>query len=380
MATATAAAGIKRYSRTVAEVWEMWKPHAKNGYHPFGHTSYEDNEKIFSALKSFDRDAWAAAFAQVAKSYEDRATAAEAQGFRDVARENYWTAYGHYRMGRFPAPNSPGKRAVYKKSQEMVLKALAYAPTYTVERVEMPFKGRAGEGSASIGYLYRPRNAATLPVVQLWGGIDTFKEDRTPLAEDILKAGMAALLIDMPGVGDAPLPGSENAERMWDAVFDWIATRKDLDASRVGVWGGSTGGYWAAKIAHTHKDRMKAAVCHGGCAHFAFEPKWIEKAQHGTYAFELAETLASAFGRNTFEEWVEYCPKLSLLAQGVIDKPCAPLFLVNGVQDSIFPIEDMYLLLEHGSPKAARFYESGHMGNSPTTIPTIVGWLKERLT
>jgi esterase FrsA len=63
----------------------------------------------------------------------------------------------------------------------------------------------------------------------------------------------------------------------------------------------------------------------------------------------------------------------------VIDKPSAPLLLVNGIQDSIFPIEDMTLLLEHGSPKAARFYPSGHMGNSPTTIPTIVDWLKNRL-
>ena len=375
---ATVVSDIKRYSRTIDEVWEMWQPHVKHGYHPFGHTSYEDNERIFKNLKSFDRDAWAAEFSKVAAPYEEKAREAEAKGDAKAAQENYWTAYGHYRMGRFPAPNSSGKRAVYKKSQEMVLKALSYAP-YSVERVEMPFKGRAGEGKASIGYLYRPKNAMRLPVVQLWGGIDTFKEDRTPLAEDLLKAGMAALLIDMPGVGDAPLPGSEDAERMWDAVFDWIATRKDLDSSRVGIWGGSTGGYWGAKLAHTHKDRMAAAVCHGGCAHYAFEPKWIEKAQHGTYAFELAETLASAFGRSTFEEWVEYCPRLSLLEQSVIDKPCAPLLLVNGVQDSIFPIEDMYLLLEHGGAKTARFYESGHMGNSPTTIPTIVGWLKERL-
>jgi dienelactone hydrolase len=375
---ATAVSDIKRYTRTIQEVWEMWQPHIKQQLHPFCHTNYEDNEKIFKNLKSLDRDAWAAEFANVAKSYEERAVAAELQGFRQVAQENYWTAYGHYRMGRFPAPNSPGKREVYKKSQQMVLKALAYAP-YSVERVEMPFKGRAGEGKASIGHLYRPRGAARLPVVQLWGGIDTFKEDRTALAEDLLKAGMAALLIDMPGVGDAPLAGSEDAERMWDAVFDWIATRPDLDSSRVGIWGGSTGGYWAAKVAHTHKDRMLAAVCHGGCAHYAFEPRWIEKAQHGSYAFELAETLASAFGRATFEEWVEYCPRLSLLGQGVIDKPCAPLLLVNGIKDSIFPIEDMYLLLEHGGPKAARFYDSGHMGNSPTTIPTIVGWLKEKL-
>ena len=377
MAT-TATSGIKRYSRTVGEVWEMWAPHVRGNLHPFGHTSFADNERIFQNLKSFDRDAWAAEFSKAAKVYEERARDAELQNYRQIAEENYWTAYGHYRMARFPAPNSPGKREAYRKSQEMALKALSYKP-YTVVRVEMPFQGGPGEGNACIGYLYRPRNDKKLPVCQIWGGIDTFKEDRTPLAEAILDAGMAALLVDMPGVGDAPIPGSEDAERQWDAIFDWIATRPDLDASRVGIWGGSTGGYWAAKVAHTHKDRLACAVNHGGCAHYAFEPQWIEKAQHGSYAFELAETLASAFGRETFEEWLDYCPRLSLLDQGVVDRPCAPLFLVNGVQDSIFPIEDMRLLLEHGSAKAARFYPSGHMGYSPTTIPTIVAWIKTRL-
>ena len=61
--------------------------------------------------------------------------------------------------------------------------------------------------------------------------------------------------------------------------------------------------------------------------------------------------------------------------QGILDQPCAPLLLVNGVDDSIFPIADMYLLLEHGSPKAARFYPGGHMGGSPDVEPTIARWL-----
>ena len=46
----------------------------------------------------------------------------------------------------------------------------------------------------------------------------------------------------MPGVADAPLAGSEDAERLWDALFDWIASRPDLDAERIAVLGGSTGG------------------------------------------------------------------------------------------------------------------------------------------
>jgi hypothetical protein len=119
---------------------------------------------------------------------------------------------------------------------------------------------------------------------------------------------------------------------------------------------------------------------HGGCAHYAFTPEWIEKSQHGEYPFELAETLASAFGRVTFEEWIDYSPRLSLLTQGVLDRPCAPLLCINGVDDSVFPIADHYLLLEHGNPKTARFYPGGHMGHSPTTNSTIVGWLRRELT
>src|SRR6266849_3307606 len=70
----------------------------------------------------------------------------------------------------------------------------------------------------------------------------TFKEDRIQTTDPYFARGMATMTIDMPGTGDAPLPGSEDAERMWDAVFDWIATRPDLDADRIGLWGGSTGG------------------------------------------------------------------------------------------------------------------------------------------
>jgi esterase FrsA len=182
----------------------------------------------------------------------------------------------------------------------------------------------------------------------------------------------------MPGVADAPLAGSEDGERLWDAVFDYIASRLDLDADRVGVHGGSTGGYWATKVAHTHAARVRAAVNQGGPAHFAFQKDWIVKAQRGEYPFELAETLACAFGRSTAEEWVEYAPRLSLLDQGILDKPCAPLLCVNGVDDSVFPIADMYLLLEHGSPKAARFYSGGHMGGGHAQA-VIIQWLKEKL-
>jgi hypothetical protein len=126
-------------------------------------------------------------------------------------------------------------------------------------------------------------------------------------------------------------------------------------------------------------NRVRAVVDWGGCAHYAFTPEWIEQAQNGEYALELAETLACAFGRSTFEEWVEFAPRLSLLDQGILDQPHAPLLLINGVKDTIFPIADMYLLLEHGGPKSARFWPTGHMARTPQTEPIVMEWLEREL-
>ena len=53
------------------------------------------------------------------------------------------------RLGRFGLRDGPpGKRAAYKKSQENFHKAARFFDP-ALERVEMPFKGRSGEGTAS---------------------------------------------------------------------------------------------------------------------------------------------------------------------------------------------------------------------------------------
>lgn len=362
-------------ARPIEEVQRELLGRAKENRNPFLYTIFDEVAPVISRLGSVDREDWAKAFGALAPAHVERATDAEAAGDWAAAKKEYLIAYDCCHVARYPAPNSPGKLAAYRKSQEYFHKAKRYFDP-PLERVEMPFRGRAGEGTVSIGLLRKPRGQNRPAVVVIWGGIDAFKEERP--SDPYLNAGLATLCIDMPGVADAPIAGSEDGERLWDAVFDYLASRADLDSNRVGVVGGSTGGYWATKIAHTHRERLRAAVNQGGPAHFAFEQEWIVKAQRGEYPFELAETLACAFGRSSAEEWVECAPKLSLLDQGVLDNPCAPLLCVNGVNDSVFPIADMHLLLEHGSPKSARFYPGGHMGGGNAQA-VIIAWLKQQL-
>lgn len=364
------------YIRPYAEVRDLLLARARAARNPMDFAPLDEVQQIFEQLGTLEREAWADAFSVAAQPHFVAARAAEGVGKTDTARREYLAAFGLFRAARYPAPNSPGKKAAYRRSQEAYFKVAALSGT-KVERVAMPYVGSQAKGSSIIGYLHRPARDGAVPIVVQWGGIDSFKEDRRP--EPYLAAGLAVLAVDMPGVGDAPIPGSETGEELWNGIFDWIGTQPTLDARRIVVVGASTGGYWATKLAHTHRERIAAAVNHGGPAHFAFQREWIARAARGEYPFELAETLACAFGRATAAEWIDYAPRLSLLDQGVLDRPSAPLLCVNGVDDSVFPIEDMYLLLQHGSVKSARFFPGGHMGHGPDLFPSIVTWITQQL-
>jgi len=365
------------YIRPIKELWLMWAPRVRAKGYPFNYASYEDMETVMKSLTSYDRDKWAAAFSAVAKPYEEKAAQAEKSGDVKNALENYLKAYQYYHIARFPTINSEGKRAAYRKSQEMFLKAAKYFDP-PLQRIEIPFKGKPGEGDKIPVYLRLPKKgAAPFPVLLTWGGIDGFKEDQSN--EPALAHGIVHLMMDGPGAGDSPVRGSEDAERIFDVVFDWIANQKNLNSKKVAVWGQSTGGYWATKVAHVFKDRVACAVSHGGPSHYSFQPDWMKTQERGEYAFEVFDTLCYTFGQPSYKAWVEFAPKLSLLTQGILDRPCAPLLLVNGLHDTLFTIKDYYLLLEHGSPKTARFYDVGHMGYTKDTFDTIMNWIYERL-
>ena len=251
----------------------------------------------------------------------------------------------------------------------------------------MPFGGRK-----LIGYLQIPPGIKKPPVVMHWGGVDGWKEDRQRAHAMLNEAGLAGFAIDMPGTGESPvLYTAPEAEHTFSIMIDHLLKRTDIDASRLGVWGGSYGGYWAAKLAFVEEKRLKGAVFHGSNVHYGFQEKWLrpaltEKASAAIFGpIGLFQARSRAMGVKSLEEFIEVAPKLSLKYQGLLDKPSAPLLGVNGKLDDQAPVEDIYLLMEYGNPKEARIYpEGGHMGRGAGVTDEdiwnmIVRWLKQRL-
>lgn len=297
-----------------------------------------------------------------------------AEAERHAERGEWRAAYGYARAARYPSLTSREKRAAYARSREWYMRSVVGRVPAT-ERVEIAFPGRAGEGTRVAALLRVPARDGRAPVVACWGGIDAFKEERR--TDAYCAEGWATLALDMPGTGEAPLAGSLDAERLWDPVFEWIAGRPDLDAARVAAVGSSTGGYWAAKLAHVRRDRIVAAVDHGGPAHHAFTREWILRASRGEYPFEYVESLACAFGLTRADDWLTEAPRFSLETLGVLDLPSAPLLALDGEHDSVFPIADLRLVASRPNAELAVF-PGGHMGDGDTGGAIRV-WLRRHL-
>lgn len=354
---------------------------------PLEHITPEDAQAAVAALTSLDRDHWAEVWCTIGLRHEARGDALQQQGAAAEAASAAWfMAYANCRTGRYPVASTPGKMAAYQHSLRCFRKA-AYCFNPPLQVVEFPCAGKR-----LTGYLQVPAGCVRPPVVIHWGGVDGWKEDRQRNSEILHGHGFATLTMDMPGTGENPVGYmTPDAERTFSAAIDWLSNRDDVDGSRIGVWGGSFGGYWAAKLAHVESARISAAVIQGGNVHYGFQRAWLEPAltkTASTYLLGPASLLDArswVLGASTLEEVLSQAPQLSLKDQGLLDGPCAPLLAVNGKRDDQAPIDDVYILQEHGVPKSVRVYpEGGHMGRTPgmkerVIAEVIAQWLEDTI-
>lgn len=211
-------------------------------------------------------------------------------------------------------------------------------------------------------------------------GLDGYRTELCVWMEGWRRNGVATVVVEIPGTGDSPALASDptSPDRQWASLLDWIDTQERVDRTKICVWAFSTGGYYAIRLAHTHPDRLAGVVALGGGVHHMFDAEWLDNVNHLEYPFDLATTLCYKFGYgNDFELFKsEASEKFSLLNDGTLDKPkCARLFLVNGTEDEIFPIDDYLLCLQHGAPKEARFVpNTKHMGE-PESFFIILRWI-----
>jgi dienelactone hydrolase len=330
-------------------------------------------EAIFRSLTDLEPQPWVDAWSRLAQPLETQGATLEAQGKTEEASAAFQKASFYYGIAKFPVINHPAKQAAYRKCIETFLKAARYLDP-PLERVAIPF-----EGKEIVGYLRLPKGISRPPVVIATGGVDVYKEEREN--SDLLDAGLAAFATDMPGNGECPLWYTADAERFYTAIIDYLVKRDDVDGQRLGILGRSYGGYWGGKMAYVESKRLRAAVDWGGPIHYTFQEPWLRGLKDDKlYLWSILDSMIYANHVKDFDELLRQAPTLSLKAQGWFNKPAAPLLAVNGAKDGWITIQDAYILLESGDPKAARVYpEGGHMGGDPGANKLVMNWLRAQL-
>ena len=376
--TDSVVAAVSSRPKTLDEAKAWMLQRLASHTHPMNALPADEGREWIANLTGLDGATWGAHWGELGDALLRQARAAE-QGGDGQAAALYQKASGCYFMGRFPAPNHPAKERCAAAEREAYLAASRSWPQ-PIQRVQVPFAGREGVGASVVLLLRRPTGVQRPPVVLMWGGVDACKEQMTAASDAFLARGIATIAMDNAGTGESPVKGVQDAERQFLAAMDWVAAQPDLAGQRVGLLGRSFGGYWATKLAHLVPDRVAGAVNWGGGAHHMFQPEWVEASRYpDSYLMELVETRQRMLGATSDAEYVAFFKRLSLLDQGLLDAPCAPLLLVNGKDDRQCPVADIHLLTERGSPKSVRLFPGGHMGLTPQTLPTIVEWLARQV-
>ncbi len=131
------------------------------------------------------------------------------------------------------------------------------------ERVEIPY-----EGATLTAYFSKPKGTAgqRFPTIYAYGGADSAIYGGGGATFNA--RGMAYLAVDGPGQGGSlrlkHIYSPPDSERAAKAAIDYLVTRPDVDANRIGIVGTSMAGYNAPRCASGDK-RIKACAANS-CA------------------------------------------------------------------------------------------------------------------
>jgi 2,6-dihydroxypseudooxynicotine hydrolase len=326
-----------------------------------------DFEEVTASIKSWDE--WCGA-------WSERAAAHERMGREALAAKKFLSAGEHlnraavyYHFGKFLFVHDLAlMKIAHSKAVQCKREALPYLRP-PGERVEIPY-----EGKSLFGILRKPAAVERPPVMVMAMGLDSTKEETDAYEQPFLARGIATLAFDGPGQGEGEYDFAIRGdyEAVVKAVVDFVETRRDLDTSRLGLWGVSLGGYYAPRSA-AFEPRIKACISLAGP--YDWSEAWEGLPELTREAFRVRSKSP------TMEAAKRHAATLSL--KGVTDKIGCPLYIVAGKLDRVVPWQHAERLArEVKGPVELQVIEDGnHVANNRAYRWRVqtADWMAERL-
>jgi len=328
---------------------------------------YSDFVTVTAAIDSWDD--WCEQWCQAGAAHEKLGRQALAAGQDRSAGTHLSQAAVYYHFAKFMFVNDPGQmRAAHMMAVRSAGDALALLDP-PGERLEIPFDG------ATIAAVYRrPPGRDRHPVVILIPGLDSAKEEFRPTEDVFLSRGIATVSVDGPGQGEAEYDLAIRPD--WEvpgrAIIDAVTQLPGVDRSRIGIWGVSLGGYYAARVA-SGDDRVRAAI--SLCPVYCLGDIWDRLPDLSRAAFTVRSKSESA------DQARQRAGELTMADRGKLIT--APILIVAGKRDRIFPWQDAARLASEIGPHAEPLLlEDGNHGCANVVYlhrPYGADWMAARL-
>lgn len=295
---------------------------------------------------------------------------AEKERCYESAGSHFFHAAMAYHFGKFLFVQNPAElRIAHQRVVAAYQRGLPYFD-FPGERVTIPYE----HGLNIYGILRKPWHHPKPPVVILMPGLDSVKEELHEYGNDLLKRGLAVLAIDGPGQGELEFDCAlrHDSEVPIGYAINYLESRHDVDATRLGLLGVSLGGYFAAR-ASACEPRVRAAICLAGAYNLA---EHFERYPLLTQEAFIYRCKAS----NEAEARVKL-QKFNL--EGVVSQITNPFLVIMGARDRIFPAEEAQrMAAEAGSNAELWLFEDGNhvCNNIPYKYrPQQADWLRKQL-
>jgi dienelactone hydrolase len=334
-----------------------------------------------------DDAAWFDACAQVADGVRGYAEQWDRSAHRVSAAAAYLRACNYYQMAeRFRTPKDEKALAAYRKGVDCFHRFAALSDV-SIEIVEVPY-----EGGSLPGYFVHARNAQSkrTPCVVFFDGLDVTKEIQYIRGvPDLIKRGMSVLVMDGPGTGEAirfrGMVLRHDYEAAGSACIDYLETRADVDAKRIGVMAISLGGYYAPRCA-AMEPRFAACIAWG--AQWDYHATWKKRidASFRTSLSVPGHHIMWIMGTDTLEDALQKLDPFRL--DGVMQKMRCPFLLVHGADDEQIPMADAHAQFDAcgSQDKTLRVFTAEEGGAQHcqrdylTLVVAVMGdWLEDKL-
>ena len=335
-----------------------------------------------------DDEAWFEVWREGGDVLYRRSQQEEARGRKLTAASNYLRACCHYQHAEhFRQPKDDAALAVFRRSLECFARYAALTDRPRIELVDLPF---AGGAFPAILVHAQNTTAKRVPAVVRLPGFDTQKELQFLRGvTDITRRGIAVLIVDGPGSGEAiRLRGHllrHDYEIAGSAALDYLETRPEIDACRIGIVALSLGGYFAPRCA-AYDTRFKACVAWG--AIWDYREVWqrrIERLKKASLSVP-SDHLLWVTGTSSFEDAMKKLEGFRL--DGVAQKVACPFLLTHGAEDEQVPLSDAHKLFAAiaSKDKTFRLFDADEGGAQhcqrdylTLVCTTIADWLMEKL-